>query len=208
MFSFILPILTNSTVNVFIIVDVFEPQAEWLCICRFMKLYILYKIYYLGSLQFFRLCYFFSCCCFLLLHIPVDVLVVVVVVVVCSCSCSCNCSCSTSYSCSCHCHCCCRCCYLQLLMQSGNYSLFHIKGIFGVTFFSNFSVHNPSITESKFGRPATDAYHLYETPVTRTSRAIFVVVVGRGLQQLHVLQLQLQMFLFMLLQGGNYKNLL
>ena len=33
--------------------------------------------------------------------------------------------------------------------------------------FSTFSVHYPSITEYKFGRPATDAYHLYETPVTR-----------------------------------------
>ena len=32
--------------------------------------------------------------------------------------------------------------------------------------FSSFSVHYPSITEYKFGRPATDAYHLYETPVT------------------------------------------
>ena len=31
--------------------------------------------------------------------------------------------------------------------------------------FSTFSVHYPSITEYKFGRPATDAYHLYEAPV-------------------------------------------
>ena len=31
--------------------------------------------------------------------------------------------------------------------------------------FSTFSVHYPSITEYKFGRPATDAHHLYETPV-------------------------------------------
>ena len=28
-----------------------------------------------------------------------------------------------------------------------------------------FSIHYQSITEYKFGRPATDAYHLYETPV-------------------------------------------
>ena len=47
-----------------------------------------------------------------------------------------------------------------------SYSLFHNKGIFGVKFFSTFSVHDPSITEYKFGRPVTDAYHLYETPVT------------------------------------------
>ena len=41
-----------------------------------------------------------------------------------------------------------------------------MKGIFGVSqSFSTFSVHYPSITEYKFGRPATDAYHLYETPV-------------------------------------------
>ena len=32
--------------------------------------------------------------------------------------------------------------------------------------FSTFSVHYPSITEYKFVRIATDAYHLYETPVT------------------------------------------
>ena len=31
--------------------------------------------------------------------------------------------------------------------------------------FFTFSVRYPSITEYKFGRPATDAYHLYETPV-------------------------------------------
>jgi len=48
------------------------------------------------------------------------------------------------------------------------YSLFHIKGIFGEQLFSTFSVHYPSITEYKFGRPATYAYHLYETPVSRT----------------------------------------
>ena len=32
--------------------------------------------------------------------------------------------------------------------------------------FSTFSVHYPSITEYKFCRPATDGYHLYETPVS------------------------------------------
>ena len=41
--------------------------------------------------------------------------------------------------------------------------------------FSTFSVHYPSITEYKFGRPATDAYHLYETPVIiiRTANTLF-----------------------------------
>ena len=32
-----------------------------------------------------------------------------------------------------------------------------------------FQLHYPSITEYKFSRPATDAYHLYETPVTSMS---------------------------------------
>ena len=31
--------------------------------------------------------------------------------------------------------------------------------------FSTFSVHYPSITEYRFGRPATDGNHLYETRV-------------------------------------------
>ena len=31
--------------------------------------------------------------------------------------------------------------------------------------FSTFSVHYPSITEYRFGRPTTDGNHLYETPV-------------------------------------------
>jgi len=56
------------------------------------------------------------------------------------------------------------------------YSLFHIKGIFGVKIFSNFSVHYPSITEYKFGRPATDAYHLYETPVITICRMNIIMI--------------------------------
>ena len=45
------------------------------------------------------------------------------------------------------------------------YSLFHIKGTFGVTIVFYFSVHYQSITKYNFGRPATDGNLLYETYV-------------------------------------------
>ena len=39
-----------------------------------------------------------------------------------------------------------------------------------------YSVHYPSITEYKFGRPATDTYHLYETPVISTRRILNLLI--------------------------------
>ena len=41
------------------------------------------------------------------------------------------------------------------------------KKVFSVKqLFSTFSVHSPSITEYRFGRPANDVNHLYETRVS------------------------------------------